>query len=244
MPSLSLTVPTTPGIALISASFQLSGALPCSGRVQRAGIDHARQPHVDGILRGAVDLQRHVAPRHRLADQPELALRLELLLVDRRKLSPESCRRRRSRHSSDAAPLAGLTTTPGSVFSVATIDAPFLRRIRDQDLAHLRAGGAQVVEIHHHRAAAGDAHVVAAAWVGPAVDFRLRPAPIRASPSTSRRPSPRRASSGMACRRALPHLGDRVDRDGRRPARCAPTATRCSRRSAPPAWCRQTPARS
>ena len=87
-----LTMAITPVIVFISASFQLSGGaasrsdqpVPDIGggvmhrRVQRRGVDHAGQLHVDRVLRGAVDLGRNVAARHRLADQPEVLARLEL----------------------------------------------------------------------------------------------------------------------------------------------------------------------
>jgi hypothetical protein len=94
----SLTMPMTPFMALISASFQLSGAaadwscLPgsqipacalCTGEWQRRGVDHARQLHVDGVLRRAVDLERGVAARHGLADQAEILAFLELFRIDR-----------------------------------------------------------------------------------------------------------------------------------------------------------------
>ena len=64
----------TPFIAFIFASFQLSGAPPCTGECRAVAYTMPGRLHVDRVLRRAVHLERHVAPRHRLADQPELVL--------------------------------------------------------------------------------------------------------------------------------------------------------------------------
>ncbi len=69
------------------------------GRLQHRGVDHAGHLHVHAVLRGAGDLERHLDPRHVLADQAEARRVLEILLVDLGQLGRSLARRPRSRRS-------------------------------------------------------------------------------------------------------------------------------------------------
>jgi hypothetical protein len=126
-------------------------------RVQGGGIDHPGQLHVDRVLRGAVHLERRIAARHGLADEPEVLLGLELLGIDGRQ------RRRDLAEGRDLAvaqalAVGGIDDGAWLGLQGCGIDAPFLRRVRHQHLAHLGAGGAQVGVVELDRAAADDRH--------------------------------------------------------------------------------------
>ena len=127
------------------------------GGMQRRRIDHARQFHIDGVLRRAVDLGGNVAPRNRVADETELRAFLELLRVDHRQ-----CRGDRA-ECGDLAICQALTTRRvdhDARLSLETgrINSPLLRGIRNQHLANLGAGHAQLGIIQLHGAAADDPH--------------------------------------------------------------------------------------
>ena len=146
------------GLVLL-ARIPDAGLRAVDGRVQGRGVDHARQLDVDCVLGAAVDLEWRVAPRHGLPDQPEILARLELVGINRRQ---------RCRNRSEGGDLAIAETRPvGGIDHDARlgaqrrrINAPALRRVGDQHLAHLRAGHAQLGEIELHCAAADDPHEV------------------------------------------------------------------------------------
>ena len=142
-----------PDVGIVPA-FRRAGV---NRRVQRGGIDHARQLHVDRVLGRAVDLERGVAARHALADQAPVLARLQLLGVDRGK---------RRRYLSEpgnlavAQPLAvgGIDDEARFRSQRCGVDTPLLGGIDQQNLADLRPSHPQVVEVELRGAAADDLH--------------------------------------------------------------------------------------
>ena len=129
------------------------------GRVPRARVHHARKLHIDAVLRLAVHLLRDIAARDRLADEAELVARLELLRVH--------CGQRIGHLGergdlavAQAAVVRRIDDVGGPGLQRFDIRVPLLGGVRQQHLAHLRAGDAKIVVVGLHGAAADDRHLL------------------------------------------------------------------------------------
>jgi hypothetical protein len=117
-------------------------------------IDHARQPRIDGELGGAVDLERRVEARHRLADQLELIGRTDRRLLVELDLAGVG----RERAVVETAPRRLVQHLAVGRFAFARRHVPALRRSLDQPHARVGAGLQQHLPRRAHAAAAHGRH--------------------------------------------------------------------------------------